>query len=72
MPLDKFVLIVVVVLAAAGITVWVATTQAMAAFQVQGGELVFIPVALVGYIVWRVISERLSNKEDDRYDHIEK
>ncbi len=71
MPLDKLVLIVVVVIAAAGLTVWVAA-MAMAAFQVPGGGLVFIPAALVGYVVWRVISERLNNKEDDHYDHIEK
>lgn len=72
MPLDKFVLLLVVVIAAAGITVWLATL-AMAALQLGGlGWLVFVPVALVVYVVWRVISERLNNAEDDHYDRIEK
>jgi membrane protein implicated in regulation of membrane protease activity len=71
MPLDKLVLIIVAVLAAAGITVWVAAL-AMAAFEVPGAGLVFVPAALVAYVVWRVISDRVGNKEDDHYDHIEK
>jgi len=72
MPLDKFVLIIVVVITAAGVTVWLATL-AMAALQMGGASwLVFIPAALAGYVVWRVISERLKNSEDDHYDRIEK
>lgn len=71
MPLDRFVLILVVVVIAAGITVWLAT-MALAAFQIPGGWLVFIPAALVGYVVWRVIADRLNSAEDDHYDHIEK
>ena len=30
------------------------------------------PVLLILYLVWRVIAERLKNREDDYYDHIEK
>lgn len=72
MPLDKLVLILICVIAAAGITVWLATL-AMAAFQIGGaGWLVFIPAALVGYVVWRVIADRIGNSEDDHYDRIEK
>lgn len=69
MPLDRLVLIIVCVLAAAGITVY-------------GGVLIFAStkmppliglgllsiVALVAYIGWRVVAERLGNKEDDHYD----
>ena len=72
MPLDKLVLILVVVIAAAGATVWLATL-AMAAMQIgSAGWGVLIPAALVGYVAWRVISDRLNNTEDDHYDRIEK
>ena len=71
MPLDKFVLLIVIVFAAAGITVWV-SALIMASLEFPGGWLAFIPAALVGYVVWRVIAERLGNAEDDHYDHIEK
>jgi membrane protein implicated in regulation of membrane protease activity len=71
MPLDKFVLLLVIVVAAAGLTVWVAA-MALAAFQVPGAGLAFIPAALVAYVVWRVIADRLKNAEDDHYDKIEK
>lgn len=71
MPLDKFVLILVIVVAAAGLTVWLAA-MAFAAFEVPGAGLAFIPALLVGYVVWRVIAERMRNAEDDHYDRIEK
>ena len=31
-----------------------------------------LPALLVGYVVWRVIAERVRNSEDDHYDQIEK
>lgn len=71
MPLDRFVLILVIVIAAAGATVWIGTLIAASA-QVPAGWLSIIPVALIGYVLWRVISDRLRNSEDDRYDRIEK
>ena len=72
MPLDKLVLILVLVVAAAGVTVWLGVLAA-AALQFSGPVwLVFIPVALIAYVVWRVIAERLSNTEDDHYDQIDK
>lgn len=72
MPLDKFVLILVCVIAAAGLTVWLGT-MALAVFQMpEIGWLIFIPAALVGYVIWRVIADRVSNSEDDHYDRIEK
>lgn len=72
MPLDKLVLILICVIAAAGVTVWLATLV-MAALQIgSAGWLVFVPAALVGYVVWRVIADRLKNREDDHYDRIEK
>ncbi len=72
MPLDKLVLILVCVIIAAAATVW-AGASLVAAIQFPGvGWAAFIPAVLVGYVVWRVIAERLSNSEDDHYDNIEK
>jgi len=34
--------------------------------------LLLLPVALVVWLVWRVIADRLANREDDHYDQIEK
>lgn len=72
MPLDKFVLIVVCVLGAAGLTVYVgaalvASTQLPPFF---GLALLGI-ITLCVYVGWRVIAERLGNKEDDHYDRFE-
>ena len=72
MPLDKFVLLLVSVIAAAGVTVWLAGLLVAALEVPVFGWAVFIPAALVGYVVWRVIQERLRNAEDDHYDQIEK
>ena len=69
MPLDRFVLIIVCVVAAAGATVWagallLASTQLPPLF----GLAVAGVLALVAYVIWRIIAERLGNKEDDHYD----
>ncbi len=71
MPLDKLVLILVIVITAAGVTVWLGALL-LASFQIPGAGLALIPAALVAYIVWRVIADRLGNAEDDHYDEIEK
>lgn len=72
MPLDKFVLILVAVIAAAGVSIWLGVVLA-ATLQVPSiGWTILFPIALVGYVVWRVISERWKNPEDDHYDNIEK
>ena len=70
MPLDKFVLIIACVVIAAGATIWlgVALTTAV---NIPFGWLVLIPAALVGYVVFRVISERVGNAEDDHYDKMD-
>ncbi|MEI4194635.1 hypothetical protein [Roseovarius sp. E0-M6] len=70
MPLDKLVLIIVCVMAAAAATVWVGTLIA-ASFSLPFGWLVLIPAALVGYVVFRIIAERVGNAEDDHYDKME-
>lgn len=71
MKLDKLVLIIVIVLGAALVTAWV-SSLALAALALPYAWAALIPAAIVGYIAWRVIEERLSNSEDDHYDRIEK
>lgn len=71
MPLDKLILILVAVLAAAGATVWVAATL-ISAGTLPFGWALLIPLALAAYVVWRVIAERIGDAEDDHYDRIEK
>ncbi len=72
MPLDRFVLIIVCVIAAVIATFAVtALIGTLIGFPIAGW-LLAIPAALAGYIAWRVISERLSSAEDDHYDRIEK
>ena len=72
MPLDRFVLILVIVVAAAAATVWVGATLAGALTLGPVGAAAILPVALIVYVVWRVISDRMSSREDDHYDRIEK
>lgn len=70
MPLDRLVLILVVVIAAAaltvGVAVWAATLFELPAIALGSA----IPGLLLAYVAWRVIAERLRNSEDDHYDRI--
>ena len=70
MPLDKLVLIVVCVIIAAAATVWLGAIV-LAMFDIPGIGFALIPAALVAYIVWRVIAERLGNAEEDHYDRMD-
>lgn len=72
MPLDRIVLIVVCVIAAAGATVWLGVFLSATLSLPFPGLLLLLPVGLVVWLVWRVIAERLNNREDDHYDRIEK
>ena len=72
MPLDKFVLLLVIVIAGAAATAWLVLLAATAMQLPPLGWIAFLPAALVGYILWRVISERLHSSEDTHYDRIEK
>lgn len=67
MPLDRLVLIIVVVIAAAGLTVWLAGFV-LAATQIPFAWLALLPVALAVWIGWRVIADRVTSEEDDHYD----
>jgi len=72
MPLDKFVLLLVIVLAAAGITVLVASTALGTMISPGLGLASIIPLGLIAFVVWRVIADRIRSREDDHYDHFEK
>lgn len=70
MPLDRFVLILVVVIAAAGLTVGVALWAAVA-FELPAVAFgAAVPGLLLGYVAWKVIAQRMTSTEDDHYDHI--
>ena len=73
MPLERLMLILVSVLAAAGATIWVAYVVIIwAGFSPMAGVALGVPTALFAYIAWRVIAERVTNREDDHYDRIDK
>jgi membrane protein implicated in regulation of membrane protease activity len=72
MPLDRLVLLIVIVIAASGATIWLGTLLVAATQMSNAGWLVIVPVTLVAYVLWRVIADRLENKDDDHYDRIEK
>ncbi|NSX55830.1 hypothetical protein [Parasulfitobacter algicola] len=72
MPLDKFVLILGCVIGGAAVTIWLGTLL-IAMFQIPFiGPVVLIPAILVGYVIWRVVADRVGNAEEDHYDSIEK
>ena len=70
MPLDKLVLILVCVLVAAGVTLWIAALV-ISALNVPFAWFGLVPAALAGYIVYRVIAERVGNAEEDHYDRMD-
>lgn len=72
MPLDRLVLILVCVVVAAGLTIWLGALLAATVSVPVIGLAVLVPVGLIAFILWRVIAERLTNREDDHYDRIEK
>ena len=71
MKLEKLVLVIVVVLGAMAVSGWIASLI-LAAMSVPMAWLAILPAALVGYIAWRVVEDRLTNAEDNHYDRIEK
>lgn len=67
MKLETLVLILVCVIAGMGATFWL-TALLLAAFQVPYAALALLPAGLVGYVLYRVIAERVGNAEEDHYD----
>jgi F0F1-type ATP synthase assembly protein I len=72
MALDKFVLMLLVVVAAAGVTIWLGMLLAVAMQWSIGGMVVLLPGVLAGYVAFRVLMDRMKSSEDDYYDGIEK
>ena len=72
MPLDRLVLILVAVIAAAGATVWIATALLATAVAPGWAPFVLIPTGLAAYVLVRVIAERRTDPDDARYDRIER
>lgn len=72
MPLARFVLMLVLVVVAAAATVAVGAFISAASLHPAIGLLLAVPLALVAYVVLRVIRDRVSSAEDGHYDRIEK
>ena len=68
MPLDRLVLILVIVLAAAMATVWLGA-WIVASTALPLGWLMIVPLALAAYVLWRVVSDR--TRKDDPYDRMD-
>ena len=64
MPLDRLVLILVI----AGAAVWAVVMLGGIVATLPWGLPALILFMIGGYIVYRVIQDRLSNAEDDYYD----
>jgi amino acid transporter len=64
MPLDKLALICVIVLTA----LWCGLLVASAVAALPFGLPVLIVLLVIGYFVYRVVRDRIENKEDDYYD----
>ena len=72
MPLERLVLLIVIVMAAAGLTIWVGSLIVTAWALPWYGSLALISIsALVLYILGRTIGERLTDRDDDKYDRID-
>ncbi|RVV97231.1 hypothetical protein EKE94_14535 [Mesobaculum littorinae] len=72
MPLDRFVLILVIAIAAAGATIWLGAVVSASFVATPVAALALIPALLILYLLWRVLSDRLRNSEDDHYDRIDR
>ncbi|EKE44037.1 hypothetical protein OCGS_2018 [Oceaniovalibus guishaninsula JLT2003] len=65
MPLDRLVLILVVAIAGAALTVWVAAFAGAALQLGPWSLLVAVPVVLFLYVFWRVVADRLRDRRND-------
>lgn len=70
MPLDRLVLILVVVLLAAMATVWL-VAWAFASTAAPLGWTLALPIAAGAYVLWRVVADRLAERPGDRYDRMD-
>ncbi|MEM8793002.1 MAG: hypothetical protein AAGE80_15390 [Pseudomonadota bacterium] len=72
MPLDRIVLYIVGGLATLASLLYVIALLVGAITAGPWGFVVILPLGITAYIVYRIIMERLSSREDDYYDSIEK
>lgn len=70
MKLDTFVLILVCVLAGMAVTFWLGMIL-LAALEIPFVLIALIPAAVVGYIIFRVVAQRVGNAEEDHYDRMD-
>ncbi len=70
MPIDRLVLIIVCVIAAAGASIWLALLV-LATFTVPQVAIVLLPIALIAYVMIRLIRERVGNPTEDHYDKMD-
>jgi len=64
MPLDRLALIFVLV----PVAIWLAIMLTAAIALFPFGLPVLVVLGAIGYLFWRVLRDRLSNKEDDYYE----
>lgn len=69
MKLDTLVLIVVCVVATVLVTFWLSMLL-LAALQIPFALIALLPAGIMGYVVYRVIAERVGNAEEDHYDRM--
>lgn len=70
MALDKLIVIVLSALGGTAVTIWLGILI-LAAFAIPFAGLALIPAAFVGYVIYRVISERVSDPTEDHYDRMD-
>ena len=70
MPLDRLVLILVVVTLAAMVSVWIAAWIAASTAMPLGWALA-LPLGAVAYVAWRIVADRLAERRDDPYDRMD-
>ena len=70
MKLETLVLIVVCVLAGMAVTFWLMMLL-LAGLAVPQVLLALIPAVFVGYVIYRVVRERVGNAEEDHYDRMD-
>ena len=64
MPLDKLALICVIIFA----VIWCTLLLASAVAEFPYGLIVLLGLLVAGYFIYRVVRERMENKEDDYYE----
>ena len=70
MPKDRFFLIVVCVVTAAGGTIFLGSLLSTIFAAPDSGSLAIVPAALTGYVIFRLIAFRLAPPEDDHFDGV--